>query len=446
MLNTLYPPVNPNSTTQPTSMLTPAVLKTQRSGFFDWIRHVEHRGSSTLEPLMQQGKRANSSDANGWPAVRDCLDNYLRVTMHVIDECQSIQGIDDFNRQGRKSSSDGRESRSSRKADSGVSFSSSDNQSNGRKRNSSSASNSTTKTSPIPPPFGKPNAAKSTTTLEKLARELRKLKGSRAPPSPGSTLPGTPNDPSGSFPGRPPPGPHSRQASNASSTNSNGSNKENNHRRSSVAISTRTVPKSHSKNSPSDETEDQDGRRSRSRAGSRAGNAILRSFSRARDRSRSRSRHRNADKERSKTPLPDDVPPTPPIPKSAFDDDYDDERPVSRTSRFRRSMSLTRGYNGNPSKTVKKMRSSGDIGNKGDGVGVHGANGMQVTGRRSTDTGLNGGIGGGPGPGVQGMEFFDKDEMVKQRDLWEARERERVMQEASGRGGMVRDISVGKAL
>ncbi|KAI9654585.1 MAG: hypothetical protein M1831_005346 [Alyxoria varia] len=209
MLNTLYPPPPPPSTVQsttppapqPTSKLTPSVLKTQRAGFFDWIRHVEHRGPSTLEPLMQQGKQIDD-DTTGWPAVRECLDSYLRVANKVIEECQSVRDYSDFDSKGRRDIDREEEERrlSNRKADSGVSFSST-----GEKRPStsekshlhplitnaavrprtsagSSSNTSFHRPSPTTSSGGSP-AVGGGSALEKIARELRKIRNLGGPPA-----------------------------------------------------------------------------------------------------------------------------------------------------------------------------------------------------------------------------------------------------------------------
>jgi hypothetical protein len=85
MLNTLYPPLE---TTQPTSKLTIPLLTAQREGFFNYIKTVEKTGTKCLDALMEQGKR--EGEANGWPAVRRTLVNYLKLTNAMILEAQDI--------------------------------------------------------------------------------------------------------------------------------------------------------------------------------------------------------------------------------------------------------------------------------------------------------------------------------------------------------------------
>lgn len=181
MLNTLYPPrhCTPGAA-QLTSKLTPAVLDAQRTGFFKWIKTIQKyqddpRGPvHHLRPLMQQGVRANSTDENGWPAVRENLDKYLRLAQHQADECVDIITQEDIDSHGHKrqlSSAEWDKRKKQRKADSGVSF--------GSDRPSTSGSGGqpdVNKALPMSPPHVKKQA----TTLERLTRELRRIKGSRA--------------------------------------------------------------------------------------------------------------------------------------------------------------------------------------------------------------------------------------------------------------------------
>ncbi|KAI4718263.1 hypothetical protein E4T48_05578 [Aureobasidium sp. EXF-10727] len=112
MLNTLYPPI---VSSQPTSKLTPGILKKQRDTFFKYIQAVEKSGPAVLVNLIQQGKRP--TDENGWASTRNTLDMYLQVANSLISECQEILYTDtdsivdsaDTKRKGRK-------------VDSGISF------------------------------------------------------------------------------------------------------------------------------------------------------------------------------------------------------------------------------------------------------------------------------------------------------------------------------------
>ena len=166
MLNTVYPPIVTN---QPTPALTPAVLKSQRDGFFKYIQAVEKKGCSVLKTLMEQGKRQD--EANGWPAVRETLEKYLVAANSMIDECSEVVHIQD---PARAHSSPGK--RGGRKVDSGISFVDS--------RKSSTASNTSDKSVEEQlRPQTRPQTItryKSSSTLEKLAREFKHITRSKA--------------------------------------------------------------------------------------------------------------------------------------------------------------------------------------------------------------------------------------------------------------------------
>lgn len=118
MLNTLYPPV---MSTPPTSKLTPAIFKSQREGFFRYIQAVERSGPKVLSTLMQQGKRPRDSD--GWGAVADTIDAYLRVACGSIAEILDITSKDHFAAAAAAAVSAAEKNRRhGRKVDSGVSF------------------------------------------------------------------------------------------------------------------------------------------------------------------------------------------------------------------------------------------------------------------------------------------------------------------------------------
>ncbi|KAL8805587.1 MAG: hypothetical protein Q9182_001852 [Xanthomendoza sp. 2 TL-2023] len=185
MLNTLYPPA---TSPPPTRQLTSAILETQRNTFFRYITAVERNGKSVLKNLETQGKGPN--DKNGWIAVRESVDKYLRMANSVIEECQEISGPDSLDPNSQEYR------RSDRRADSGVSFSIGDRPSTGSSR--ASRSNSTTNTAnnkPLPasPPMAQApqqtplSPRKKGTTLEKIARELRNLR-SRSDPQKGVTV------------------------------------------------------------------------------------------------------------------------------------------------------------------------------------------------------------------------------------------------------------------
>lgn len=184
MLNTLYPPT---TSIPPTRQLTSAILESQRNTFFRYITAVEKNGKGVLKNLELQGKGPH--DDNGWTAVRESVDKYLRTANGVIEECLEITGPDSLD----PNSNEYR--RGERRADSGVSFGIGDRPSTSSSRGS--RSNSTTnKPLPASPPVGPtPQAAhaplspkKKGTTLEKIARELRNLRA-RSDPSKSTTAP-----------------------------------------------------------------------------------------------------------------------------------------------------------------------------------------------------------------------------------------------------------------
>lgn len=177
MLNTLYPPTN---SVPPTRQVTSKILETQRSTFFRYITAVEKNGKQVLKNLELQGKGPN--DENGWTAVRESVDKYLRTANGVIEECLEITGPDalDPNSQEYR--------RSERRADSGVSFGVGDRPSTSSSRGSRSSS-TTNKPLPVSPLTGyppqptnaPPSPKKKGTTLEKIARELRNLRARSDP-------------------------------------------------------------------------------------------------------------------------------------------------------------------------------------------------------------------------------------------------------------------------
>ncbi|KAB8345856.1 hypothetical protein FH972_022911 [Carpinus fangiana] len=184
MLNTLFPPM---TTSPPTSKLTAHQIKVQRDTYFKWINRVEaHYTKSNLaphkvlEPLMQHSKR--EGDDNAWKSVRETLDMYLRAAQHLIDEYAEVQTPDDFGMDGRRKSSVSLENKKKkeRKADSGISFGS-----NKRPSTSGSLSGATlvgdaNKSQPhSPTATASANKERNYSTLERLARELRRMKASR---------------------------------------------------------------------------------------------------------------------------------------------------------------------------------------------------------------------------------------------------------------------------
>ncbi|GIZ48607.1 hypothetical protein CKM354_001166000 [Cercospora kikuchii] len=151
MLNTLYPPAGITEQAQPTTLLTPAVLKSQRDGFFKYVQAVEKSGPRILTNLMQQGKAPH--DNNGWEAVVRNLSVYLQVANSMINECIHV-GVNVATgmprtptKHVRKADSSASfdsipetEQRGRKKADSGVSFGSAASTENLRRRLDSTTS------------------------------------------------------------------------------------------------------------------------------------------------------------------------------------------------------------------------------------------------------------------------------------------------------------------
>ena len=183
MLNTLYPPTTP---TPPTQQLTPSILASQRNAFFRYIQAVEKNGKSVLTNLENQSRRAQ--DENGWPVVREIVDKYLRAANGIIEECFAIT-VDIFKHEIVE------ERNNARKTDSGVSFASGDrpSTSNSMTRPSIEKRVSSEKHIIIDKNLNKPLPAspvpsdavhnisdvshkKGGTTLERIAREIRRIK------------------------------------------------------------------------------------------------------------------------------------------------------------------------------------------------------------------------------------------------------------------------------
>ena len=199
MLNTLYPPATiPTAQfVQPTTQLTPKVLLAQRNGFWRYINSVEKNGTSILATLMDQHKRPG--EATGWTSLRGTLDKYLQMANSIIDECYEIGSRDSVSLTSPTVASfssadvdvdvDGNR----RKVDSGVSFTSTTSNSSNRTSaqshqtrpsTSSSASMHSRKQSkekplpekPLPSPAEEAPKKPAGSTLERIAREIRKIK------------------------------------------------------------------------------------------------------------------------------------------------------------------------------------------------------------------------------------------------------------------------------
>lgn len=173
MLNTLYPPT---AHLPPTPQLTPTILTAQRNAFFRYIQAVERNGRSVLANLENQSRRHD--EANGWPVVRDIIDKYLRTANTVVDECVTVTGPENFD--GSYATG-----KSGRRADSGVSFASGDRPSTSTSGGSAGAVN-TDKPLPLSPgkgsastpacPPSTPGKSRGGSTLERIAREIRRIK------------------------------------------------------------------------------------------------------------------------------------------------------------------------------------------------------------------------------------------------------------------------------
>ncbi|KAI9373267.1 hypothetical protein BJX61DRAFT_389712 [Aspergillus egyptiacus] len=162
MLNTLFPPVT-EATATPTSQLTPQILKSQRDGFFRYISAIETNGRQILDKVIAQG--APEGESTGWPLVRDALDKYLRLANEIIDECATVSSPASFE-EGEGSGP----LHKGRKVDSGISFGSLGDLPPSIISTNNSSEDLSEK--PLPPP---PGGTQKGSTLERLARELRKL-------------------------------------------------------------------------------------------------------------------------------------------------------------------------------------------------------------------------------------------------------------------------------
>ena len=204
MLNTLYPPINMNAGhfVQPTAQLTPQIMTQQRNQFFKYITAVEKTGPSVLTYLMNHAKK--QEDPNGWVTLRDSLDKYIGLANSIIEECYEITGHGQSPTAASFSSVE-HEEEGRRKVDSAISFgsgnssnrnsaqsnksaqsqrshitrpSTSSSFSNGSRNHSRQVSNDKELPELPPPKDGDVNLTQKTSgsTLERIARELRKIK------------------------------------------------------------------------------------------------------------------------------------------------------------------------------------------------------------------------------------------------------------------------------
>lgn len=160
MLNTLYPPVL-ESQPMPTKKLTEDMLKTQREGFFKYIRTVEKRGTSVLDNLVYQGQK--EGEATGWPNINRALNQYLSLANIIISECHDISNIIDNFSMPQETRQDSQK-RNGRKIDSGVSF------------DSDSKHNKTPSTGSAKSTSTQLSSHKSPSVIERLARDLRRIR------------------------------------------------------------------------------------------------------------------------------------------------------------------------------------------------------------------------------------------------------------------------------
>lgn len=169
---------------QPTHQLTPAILSQQRNGFFRYITAVEKNGTGVLKCLINQGQRPG--DDSGWPLVRETMDKYLRMANGIIDECFEITGKDSVQSSFSSSFSGAEvEDEKRRKVDSGISFTSSSNRGSinshhTRPSTSSSSINAHSRDQsnekPLPPHPHETIHKPAGSTLERIAREIRKIR------------------------------------------------------------------------------------------------------------------------------------------------------------------------------------------------------------------------------------------------------------------------------
>ena len=197
MLNTLYPPTTiPTAQfVQPTAQLTPQVLSQQRNGFWRYMNAVEKNGTSVLATLMDQHKRPG--EATGWTSLRETLDKYLQNANNIIDECYEVGSRDSVSMTsptvGSFSSANVDVDGNRRKVDSGVSFTTTTTSSSNRtstqthKTQPSTSSNTSANSynsskdkalpeKPLPAPAEEAPKKPASSTLERIAREIRKIR------------------------------------------------------------------------------------------------------------------------------------------------------------------------------------------------------------------------------------------------------------------------------
>ncbi|KAJ5132336.1 hypothetical protein N7448_006494 [Penicillium atrosanguineum] len=140
--------------------LTVRILQSHRDGYFRILNSVHTKGTSVLDPVIQQG--AANGHATNWPLICDTLHKYLNLVNNVIDECMLVNepaSLEEDKSLGRSRG---------RKFDSGVSFGSSRTTSIGE----GTMSEKELPQFPIPQNI---NAKNGGSILERLAREVRAL-------------------------------------------------------------------------------------------------------------------------------------------------------------------------------------------------------------------------------------------------------------------------------
>lgn len=156
MLNTLFPPV---TSTPETPFLNHRTLKDHRTWFHRLIHDFGQKGPAVVDPMIKRDMRPG--DSTGWPATRDHIDNYLRTANEMIEECFDVNRRQYSEDAARKRGDKGR------KVDSGISFGSTE-------RPSTSSSNGSGK--PRLPDSVEKEPPASGSTLERIAKEIRKIK------------------------------------------------------------------------------------------------------------------------------------------------------------------------------------------------------------------------------------------------------------------------------
>ncbi|KAF3490920.1 uncharacterized protein GIQ15_00437 [Arthroderma uncinatum] len=162
LLNTLFPPLDSRP---PTPHLNGKLLLDHRMRFYDYISSFEKKGVQVLKHVIEQDRRPG--EKTGWPVARDMIDSYLNLANSIINQCSEVTGCQHF-----EDAADAGQ-RKGRKVDSGISFTSSERPSTSG--SSSSSDKNSTKPSTPQSQISQPKASNGS-TLERIAREIKKLK------------------------------------------------------------------------------------------------------------------------------------------------------------------------------------------------------------------------------------------------------------------------------